>query len=105
MGKGKNWPPDWGPGDASRFVDFPELPKSRTQLVPPEKAQHMREISEAAAVRPRLPAKLEGPQQEPSSELLLQDANDMSSADLDALMFKQRAYERPKGGQIKQMTL
>lgn len=31
------WPPDWGPGDASRFADFPELPKSRTQLVQPSK--------------------------------------------------------------------
>ena len=64
----------------------------------------MQEISDAAAVRPRLPAKMEGPQQETSTELLLQHANDMSSADLDALMFKQRAYERPKGGQKRQMT-
>lgn len=104
MGKGKNWPPDWGPGDASRFVDFPELPKSRTQLVPPEKARHIREISDAAAVGPRLPAKLEGAQRETNREMLLQDANDMSSADLDALMFTQRAYERPTGGQIKQTT-
>ena len=98
IGKGKAWPLDWGPGDASRFVDFPELPKSRTQIGPPEKAQRMRDGSDAASIRPRMSARLEAPQQETGNELLLQDANDMSSADLDALIFKQRPYERPKGG-------
>lgn len=98
MGKGKAWPLDWGPGDASKFIDFPELPKSRTQIGPPEKARRMRDGSDAALVRPRMPASMEAPQQETANELLLQDANDMSSADLDALIFKRRPYERPKDG-------
>ena len=98
MGKGKAWPLDWGPGDASKFVDFPELPKSRTQIGPPEKAQRMRDGSDAALVRPSLPVRMEASQQEIGNELLLQQANDMSSADLDALILKQRPYERPTGG-------
>lgn len=100
MGKGKAWPLDWGPGDASRYVDFPELPKSRTQMVPPEKARRMRDVSDAAVAiaRPRMPVRLEAPQQEISNSMLLQDANDMSSADLDALILKQRPYERPESG-------
>ena len=96
MGKGKGWPLDWGPGDASKFVDFPELPKSRTQIVPPEKARHMQDLSDAATVRPRMPARLEAPQQETGNKV--QVANDMSSADLDALILKHRPYERPEGG-------
>ena len=84
MGK-TPWPPDWGAGDASRFIEFPELPKSRTQLVPPEKA---RRIPDRTPERPRLPTRVEGP--------LLQDADDLSSADLDAMIFKRRPYERPR---------
>ncbi|KAL3138593.1 hypothetical protein ABBQ32_006360 [Trebouxia sp. C0010 RCD-2024] len=88
------WPPDWGPGDGSHFAEFPELPKSRAQLVPPAKARHIRDASNGAAVRPRQPARMEGPQLETGNELLLQNANDISSADLDAMIFKQRPYER-----------
>lgn len=93
MGK-TPWPPDWGPGEASRFAEFPELPKSRAQLVPPENARGMRGASHGTGVRPRQPARMEGPQHETGNELLLQDANDISSADLDAMIFKQRPYER-----------
>lgn len=87
------WPTDWGPGDASRFVEFPELPKSRMQLVPPAKAWRMQNASGGTAARPRLPARVEGPQQETSNELLLQNADNLSSAELDALIFKHRPYE------------
>ena len=88
------WIPDWGPGDASRFTEFPELPKSRTQLVPPEKGRRTRGASDGPSVRPRQPARMEGPRQETGNDLLLQNANDISSADLDAMMFKQRPYDR-----------
>ena len=97
-GKNKVWPLDWGPGDASRFIDFPELPKSRTQIGPAEKERHMRDGSDAALARPRMPARVEAPQKKISNDLSLRDANDMSSADLDALIFKQRPYERRKSG-------
>lgn len=88
MGK-TPWPPDWGPGDASRFAEFPELPKSRTQLVPPEKARSMRDALDRKAVRQR-----STPQQDANQDLSMQDVDNMTSADLDAMIFKQRPYAR-----------
>ena len=93
MGK-TPWPPDWGPGDASRFAEFPELPKSRTQLVPPEKARSMRDVLDRKAVRQGSTAQLQGSQQEADGDLSVQDVDNMSSADLDAMVFKQRPYAK-----------
>ena len=87
------WPPDWGPGDASRFSEFPELPKSRTQLLAPEKGRSVQDVRDRRAVRQRSSAALQGPSQSANDDLSLQNVDDISSADLDAMVFRQRPFE------------
>ncbi|DBB00195.1 TPA: hypothetical protein ACH3X1_014025 [Trebouxia sp. C0004] len=88
------WPPDWGPGDASRFADFPELPKSRTQLGPPRKGHVVREGIDKAPIAQKPVAGLASDIGNPSSKMSLEDIQNISSADLDSMVFHQQPYKR-----------
>ncbi len=91
------WPPDWGPGDASRFAEFPELPKSRTQLGPPRKGPMVREGIDKAPTAQEPIAGLGSDIGSPSNILSLEDTQNLSSADLDAMVFQQQPYKRAAG--------
>lgn len=91
------WPPDWGPGDASRFAEFPELPKSRTQLGPPRKGSIVREGIDNPPIAQKTVAGLASDSGSPSNRLSLQDIQNISSADLDAMVFQQQPYKRTAG--------
>ena len=85
------WPPDWGHGDTSRFPDFPDLPKSRAQLVPPTGSHHMRRSTANGSAKRQQAAT---PSQ-PVHEIVKREAShapkgDISSAELDAMVFKQQ---------------
>ncbi|KAL0038832.1 hypothetical protein WJX79_009875 [Trebouxia sp. C0005] len=96
------WPPDWGPGDASRFAEFPELPKSRTQLGPPTKGPSLREGIDkprSAPIASKTVAGLVPDISSPSNKVSLEDIQNISSADLDAMVFQQQPYKRAAGSQ------
>ena len=91
------WPPDWGHGDTSRFPDFPDLPKSRAQLVPPTESHHMRRATANGSAKRQQAAVLS----QPVHEIVKRDAartceDDISSAELDAIVFKQQLPRTPK---------
>ena len=91
------WPPDWGPGDASRFAEFPELPKSRTQLGPPRKGPIVREGIDKAPTAQKPTAGLGSDIGTSSNKLSSEDIQNISSADLDAMVFQQQPYKRAAG--------
>jgi len=93
------WPPDWGPGDASRFAEFPELPKSRTQLGPPRKGPIVMEGIDKPPIARKSVAGLDSNIGSPSTKMSLEDIQNISSADLDDMVFQQQPYKRAAGSQ------
>ena len=87
------WPPDWGHGDASRFPDFPELPKSRAKLVPPTESRHKRRSGSGTSGR-RLPLEAasrdESLHEQARRHAARSGNDDISSAELDGMVFRQQ---------------
>lgn len=91
------WPPDWGPGDASSFDEFPQLPKSRTQLVSPTKGAKARQGTNQTAAVHRPVARLQSDNQSASGRMSVEELQNISSADLDAMVFRQGPYQESVG--------
>ncbi len=78
---------------------FPELPKSRTQLGPPRKGPIVREGIDKPPTAQKSVAGLNSDIGSPSAKMSLEDIQNISSADLDAMVFQQQAYKRAAGSQ------
>jgi hypothetical protein len=73
------------------------LPKSRTQLGPPRKGPIVREGIDKAPTAQKPTAGLGSDIGTSSNKLSSEDIQNISSADLDAMVFQQQPYKRAAG--------